>query len=91
MFSKTAEEPRGRLYPTARSCWPGLTIASFSLYTSERDVLLRHICMIGTLSLHTLISILVIVAVAFRFSIISRIILAVLGFGFRLHLRSLAF
>ena len=67
--------------PSARTCWPGLTIASFSPFNApSREVLYRRLCMCTILALDTFNSILSIVASAFHFSNIPRIIIAVLHF-----------
>lgn len=84
--TKPTVHPHARIYSTARSCLPCLTVARFSVYTSERDGPLRHTCMLGILALHILIPIPVIIAVALRSSNVPRIISQFSGFSaWRMH------
>lgn len=67
--------------PSARSCWPGLTMAAFSPFNCpSRAVLLRRICMCIVLVLDTFVSVLSVVSGAFSFSFIPRLVIAVLHF-----------
>lgn len=76
-------------YPRMRF-WPGLTVASFSIFNApSNDIFLRRLSMCIILALDVWVSVLVILAHAFSFSNIPRIVLAVFDFfstAFLLHL-----
>ncbi|KAL6716414.1 hypothetical protein ACLMJK_005981 [Lecanora helva] len=77
----TPQQQRHHPCPSARTCWPGLTIAAFSPFNAPtREVLYRRLCMCTILGLDTFNSVLTIVASAFHFSVIPRIVIAVIHF-----------
>ncbi|KAL2052502.1 hypothetical protein ABVK25_007062 [Lepraria finkii] len=80
-------QPKHHSFPSARTCWPCLTIASFSLFNCpDRAILLRRLCMCIVLALDTFNSVLSIVSYHFAFSNIPRIILVVLFFFYEAYL-----
>ncbi|KAF2184226.1 hypothetical protein K469DRAFT_688728 [Zopfia rhizophila CBS 207.26] len=75
---------KDRNCPNMRSCWD-ISLQSYSLHTSDKAILSRHICMILILLVRLCLSILSVVGNAWGSAIVSFVlgsILAVLGFLF---------
>jgi uncharacterized membrane protein len=65
-----------------RTCWPGLTLASFNPFVSDLPLMLRHICMLGILGIRTFNSVLITLSHGMGPSIIPSILLGILFFFF---------
>ncbi|KAF2801747.1 uncharacterized protein BDZ99DRAFT_216938 [Mytilinidion resinicola] len=83
-YNRTELPPRGtkRSCPNMRTCRPGLGVASFNPFVSNREAMLRRICMLGILLTRTANSVFITLSHGMGPSIIPSILLGILFFFF---------